>query len=186
DDDLVGQLLARMPAGTVVAVVSDHGFENSNRAVRPRVMLRQAGVKGRVAVADGLIGALDPAAAGVLRKALAQGRKSGLAREVPMAEVRARAPSHAKWAAAFDTLPDFVANDEDRGPAVGAGSHLATHQVWPNHPGYRSIFIVAGPGVKSVKLGEIDMLQIAPTLAEAAGLKLPAAKSASLWRQISR
>jgi hypothetical protein len=60
------------------------------------------------------------------------------------------------------------------------------HGFWPARPGYRSIFILSGDGVRPVKLGEIDMLQIAPTLAEAIGVKLPAAKSQSLWKSISR
>jgi predicted AlkP superfamily pyrophosphatase or phosphodiesterase len=186
NDDLVGQIVANAPAGMVIAVVSDHGFENSNRTARPRVMLQQAGVAGRVEVADGLIGTADPAVAAALRKMLADGRKWGLAREVPVAEVRAKAPSHLKWVAAFDTLPDVVATDEDRGPALGRGPHVGTHGMWPNRPGFRTIFIVRGAGVKPRKLGEIDMLQVAPTLADAVGLKLPAAKSASLWRQITQ
>jgi arylsulfatase A-like enzyme len=186
NDDLVGQIVAKAPAGTVIAVVSDHGFENANRTVRPRVMLKQAGVSGRVEVADGLIGTADPAVAAALRKLLGAGKKWGLAREVPVAEVRAKAPSHAKWVAAFDTLPDFVANEEDRGPAVGQGPHTGTHVMWPNRATFRTILIVTGAGVKPRKLGEIDMLQVAPTLADALGLKLPAAKSTSLWRQITQ
>jgi predicted AlkP superfamily pyrophosphatase or phosphodiesterase len=189
DDDLVGQLLTSVPKGTVVAVVSDHGFENNNRAVRPRVMLKQAGVNGRVEVQDGLIGTPDPAVAALLRKLLQDrgkdGRKWGLSREVPMSEVRAKAPTLSKWVAAFDTLPDFVANEEDHGPAVGPGTHTGAHKMWPNRPGYRSVFIIAGDGIRPIKLGEIDMLQIAPTLAEILGVKLPAAKAASLWKQIS-
>ena len=105
-------------------MVSDHGFENNNHVVRPRVMLKQAGIKGSVEVADGLIGTPDPAVAGELKKLIGQGRKSGIAREVPMAEVRARAPTLGRWVAAFDTLPDYVASDEDHGPAVGPGTHL--------------------------------------------------------------
>ena len=185
NDDLVGQILAKVPRGSIIAVVSDHGFENNNRTVRPRVMLKQAGIKGNLEVLDGLIGTSDPAVAGLLRKLLAEGRKSGLAREVPVAEVRARAPMHSRWVAAFDTLPDFVASDEDRGPAVGPGTHTGAHRMWPNRPGFRSIFILAGDGIRPVKLGEIDLLQIAPTLADILGVKLPAAKSASLWRQIA-
>ena len=185
-DDLVGQMVAKAPAGTVIAVVSDHGFENANRTVRPRVMLKQAGVSGRVEVADGLIGTADPGAAAALRKLLREGKKWGLGREVPVAEVRAKAPSHAKWVAAFDTLPDFVANDEERGPAVGRGPHTGTHAMWPNRADFRTILIVKGAGVKPRKLGEIDLMQVAPTLADVVGLKLPAAKSASLWRQITQ
>jgi predicted AlkP superfamily pyrophosphatase or phosphodiesterase len=185
NDDLVGQILAKVPRGTIVAVVSDHGVENSNRSVRPKVMLRQAGQAGRVEVRDGLIGTSDASVATLFRNLLKQGRKSGLAREVPMAEVRARAPGLSKWVAAFDTPPDFIANEEDHGPAVGPGTHTGAHKMWPNRPGYRSVFMVAGEGIRPLKLGEIEMLQIAPTLADVVGVKLPAAKATSLWRQIS-
>jgi predicted AlkP superfamily pyrophosphatase or phosphodiesterase len=186
DDDLLGQVLKALPPDTLVALVSDHGFENENRMVRPKVLLRQAGVKGRVETADGLIGTPDAAVAEALRGLMQQGRRNGIAREVKMAEVKARAPSLGRWIAAFDTMPDCVASDEDRGAGVGPGSHLGVHGFWPTRPGYRSVFILAGPGVRPVKLGEIDMLQIAPTLAEAIGVKLPAAKSQSLWRSVSR
>jgi predicted AlkP superfamily pyrophosphatase or phosphodiesterase len=186
-DDLVGQILASVPRGTVVAVVSDHGFENSNRIVRPRVMVKQAHISGRVEVQDGLIGTPDAAVAGFLRSLLKDGRKSGIAREVPVTELRSRAGTRSnRWVAAFDTLPDFVANEDDRGPAVGPGTHTGVHRMWPNRPGYRSVFLLSGDGIRPVKLGEIDMLQIAPTLANVLGVKLPAAKSASLWHQISR
>jgi predicted AlkP superfamily pyrophosphatase or phosphodiesterase len=186
DDDLIGQILKALPPGTLVALVSDHGFENGNRIVRPKVLLRQTGVKGRVEVADGLIGTPDAAVADALRKLMEQGRKNGLAREVKMAEVKARAPSLGRWVAAFDTLPDCIASDEDHGPGVGPGSHNGAHGFWPMRPGYRSVFILAGAGVRPVKLGEIDMLQIAPTLADALGVRLPAAKSQSLWKSVSK
>jgi predicted AlkP superfamily pyrophosphatase or phosphodiesterase len=186
DDELIGQMLAKMPAGTIVALLSDHGFENNSHVVRPRVMLRQAGLKGRVEVVDGLIGTSDPAVAAYLQKEVGLGKRSGIAREVPMTEVRAKAPVLGRWTAAFDTLPDYVASDEDRGPAVGPGTHLGVHGLWPGRPNYRAVFILSGEGVRTVKLGEIDMLQIAPTLAEILGVKLPAAKSTSLWRSVTR
>ncbi len=186
DDDLIGQMLAKAPPGTIVVILSDHGFENDNRTVRPRVMLKQAGIKGRVEVADGLIGTTDASVAAHLRNMIGLGRKSGIAREVPMSEVRSRAPGLGRWVAAFDTLPDYVASDEDHGPAVGPGTHLGVHGLWPSRPNYRAVFIMSGDGVHPVKLGEIDMLQIAPTLAEVLGVKLPAAKSTSLWHSVSR
>jgi predicted AlkP superfamily pyrophosphatase or phosphodiesterase len=186
DDELIGQILKKLEPGTLVALISDHGFENHNRTVRPNVLLRQAGVKGRAEVADGLIGTTDPGVADALRKLMEQGRKNGIAREVKMAEVKARVPSLGRWVAAFDTLPDTVASDEDRGPGVGAGTHNGVHGFWPTRPGYRSVFILAGDGIRPVKLGEIDMLQIAPTLAEAIGVRLPAARSQSLWKAVVR
>ena len=185
DDDLIGQILKRVLAGTVVALLSDHGFETSLRVVRPRVLLRQAGVKGKVEVEDGLMGTSDPAVAEALRKLMSQGRKSGIAREVKMAEVKARAPALGRWIAAFDTYQDYVARDDDRGAAVGLGPHAGMHGFWPTRPNYRAILILNGAGVKPVKLGEIDMLQVAPTLADIIGVKLPAARSQSVWHQIT-
>ncbi|HWE05220.1 MAG TPA: alkaline phosphatase family protein [Rhizomicrobium sp.] len=185
DDDLVGQIVRKAPAGTIVAIVSDHGFQSSFHVVRPRVQLRQAGVKGTVEVRDGLIGTRDAGVAKELRKLAAETRKSGIAREVPMAEVRARAPSLGKWIAAFDTPQDYVARDEERGSAVGTGPHAGVCDFWPTHVNYRSLLILNGTGIKPTKLGEVDMLQIAPTLAEILGVKLPLAKSTSLWRSVS-
>lgn len=186
DDELIGQLLKKTEPGTLVAIVSDHGFENRNRVVRPKVLLRQVGAKGYVEVAYGLIGTSDAGVAEALRKLMAEPKKSGIAREVKMAEVKARVPALARWVAAFDTLPDYVASDEEHGSAVGPGNHNGVHGLWPTRPGYRSVFILSGEGVRPVKLGEIDLLQIAPTLAEALGVRLPAARSQSLWKSISR
>lgn len=181
DDDLIGQILAAAPAGTVVALVSGHGFENENYIVRPRVL-----VKGPVEVEDGLIGTPDRAVAQRLRMLMNDGHRHGLAREVPIAEVREKAPAIAnpaitKWVAAFDTPANYVASAEDHGPALGPGTHRGVSGLWPTRPGYRSVFVIAGEGVPARKLGEIDLLQIAPTLAAVIGVELPQAKRKSLW-----
>jgi predicted AlkP superfamily pyrophosphatase or phosphodiesterase len=194
DDELIGQILRATAPGTIVAIVSGHGFENENYIVRPRVLLKQgkqaaAGVP--VDVEAGLIGTADPTAAGRLRKLMMDGHRHGLAREVPMAEVRARAssalwPDIANWTAAFDTPLNYVASADDRGPALGPGTHHGVSGLWPTRPGYRSVFVIAGEGIRPRKLGEIDLLQIAPTLAGVIGVTLPQAKKDSLWPSISR
>jgi len=181
DDDLIGQILAAAPGGTVVVLVSGHGFENENYIVRPRVL-----VKGPVEVEDGLIGTADRSVAQRLRMLMNDGHRHGLAREVPIAEVKAKAPAVSnpaisKWVAAFDTPPNYVASTEDRGPALGPGTHRGVSGLWPTRPGYRSVFVIAGEGVPARKLGEIDLLQIAPTLAGVIGVELPEAKRKSLW-----
>jgi len=180
DDDLIGQLIAKAPPGTVFAIVGDHGFENQNYLVRPRVMLKRAGVPGDVELADGLIGTSDRSVAAYFRRAIAEPKRSGIAREVPMAEVTAKAPALSKWVAAFDTLPNYVAIGEDRGAAIGPGNHLGIHGLWPTRPGYRSVFILCGDGVTAGKLGEIDMLRIAPTLASVIGVRLKNAKQPAM------
>jgi hypothetical protein len=98
-----------------------------------------------------------------------------------MAEVRAKAPSILNWVAAFDTPPNYVASAQDRGPALGPGTHLGVSGFWPTRPGYRSVFMISGEGVPARRIGEIDLLQIAPTLADVIGVALPQAKRKSLW-----
>jgi predicted AlkP superfamily pyrophosphatase or phosphodiesterase len=176
DDERIGQILAAASPGTVVALVSGHGFENEDYIVRPRVLL-----KTPVEVVDGLIGTPDRAVADRLRKLLNDGRKHGLAREVPISEVKAKAPAIVNWVAAFDTPPNYVASAEDHGPALGPGTHLGVSGFWPTHPGYRSIFVIAGAGIPVRRIGEIDLLQIAPTLADMIGVELPRARRKSLW-----
>jgi hypothetical protein len=181
DDELIGQITAASPPDTVFALVSGNGFENENYIVRPRVL-----VKGKVDVEDGLIGTADPNVAQRLRTLMADGHRHGLAREVPLTEVKAKAPALGQWVAAFDTPQNYFASPEEKGPALGPGSHMGVNGLWPTRPGYRSVFVISGEGIAPRKLGEIDLLQVAPTLADAIGVKLPAAKAKSLWAAISR
>lgn len=179
DDELIGQILAAVSPGTVVAVLSDHGFENENYIVRPRVLLKttaQPPAEVPVEVKDGLIGTADRSVAERLRKLMNDGHRHGLAREVPVAEVKAKAPALANWVAAFDTPSNYVASPEDRGPALGPGTHLGVSGFWPTRPAYRSVFAISGEGVPTRRLGEIDLLQIAPTLSGVIGIELPQAK----------
>jgi hypothetical protein len=181
DDELIGQMLAAVPPETVVALVSGHGFENENYIVRPRVLLKQGKkAESAVEVQDGLIGTTDRGVADRLRHLLNDGHRHGLAREVPMSVVKAKAPALAHWVAAFDTPQNYVASAEESGPALGPGSHMGVSGLWPGRPGYRSVFVISGEGVPARKLGEIDLLQIAPTLAELLGVPLPQAASKPL------
>jgi len=139
-----------------------------------------------VDVEAGLIGTSDRAVAQRLRMLMSDGHRHGLAREVPIADVKAKAPALSnpalsRWVAAFDTPPNYVASAEDRGLALGPGTHRGVSGLWPTRPGYRSVFVIAGEGVPARKLGEIDLLQIAPTLAGVIGVELPQAKRKSLW-----
>jgi predicted AlkP superfamily pyrophosphatase or phosphodiesterase len=56
-----------------------------------------------------------------------------------------------------------------------------THGYLPEHPELRSSFFISGPGIAEAKdLGVIDMLQIAPTLANVMRVSLPDAHAAKL------
>ena len=181
DDELIGRILAAVPPGMIVALVSGHGFENENYVVRPNVLLKGS----RVDVEDGLIGTSDRAVAERLRGYIKDGHKHGIAHEVAMAEVKSRAPALGNWVAAFDTPQNYVATMEDRGPALGPGTHKGVSGLWPTRPGYRSVFLISGQWITAGKTAEIDLLQIASTLADAIGVKLPQAKAGSLWPSIA-
>jgi predicted AlkP superfamily pyrophosphatase or phosphodiesterase len=181
DDELIGQILTAAPPDTIVALVSGHGFENENYIVRPRVLLKQGKKPERaVEMQDGLIGTSDRGVADRLRKLMTDGHRHGLAREVPMSVVKEKAPALARWVAAFDTPQNYVASAEETGPALGPGTHMGVSGLWPTRPGYRSVFVIAGEGIRAGKLGEIDLLQIAPTLADELGVTLPQAKQKGL------
>ena len=61
-------------------------------------------------------------------------------------------------------------------PPVSAGSVKGNHGYFPDHPEMRATFILAGPGVPAKgALGEVDMRDIAPTLAKILKVRLPAA-----------
>jgi len=180
-DEMIGQALSRLPAHTQVAIVSNHGFETEDYVVRPRVLIGSRTVQVR----GGLIGARTTADVVALRK-LVGSRKSGIAREVPLAEVHTLVPEAAKWIAAFSTMPNYVPSEASVGKGVVPGNHKGVHSFWPMRSNFRSLFILSGDGVKAMQLPEISMLQIAPTLADALGVKLPSAEAASLWPEIRR
>ncbi|MBK9166235.1 MAG: alkaline phosphatase family protein [Bryobacterales bacterium] len=181
-DHLLGWLMERLPPDTVLVVTADHGFENTDFLVRPEAMLREAGAAGKVEVREGLIGALDDTAAEHFRKRIG---RDGIAREVPMDEVRRLAPHLAYWNAAFDTMPNHMAA-MGAGPLVAPGNGRGRHGLWPTRPDYRASFVVWGRGVRQTKLGEISMLDVAPTLADILKVPLPAAQRPSLWPRISK
>lgn len=178
-DYLVGWAMEKLPPETLVAIVSDHGFENVNHVVRPKVMLKDGAVEAR----NGLIGAKDEAAAKFFRDRIG---KDGIAREVPMEEVKQMETVAVGWVAAFDTMPGHVATNDINGPAISAGPGKGTHGLWPSRADYRASFVLWGPGVRKTKLGEISMLDIAPTFADILEVSLPAAKRPSLWPKVKR
>ncbi len=61
-------------------------------------------------------------------------------------------------------------------PAVSPGSVKGTHGYFPTHQEMRATFIIEGPGIaKKGSLSEIDMRDVAPTLAKVLNVKLPSA-----------
>jgi predicted AlkP superfamily pyrophosphatase or phosphodiesterase len=76
----------------------------------------------------------------------------------------------------YETARDRLA------PLVGPSLVRGMHGYFPADPEMRSTFIVAGPGVKARgSLGEIDMRDIAPTVARLLGAALPTADGKPLF-----
>ncbi len=66
-------------------------------------------------------------------------------------------------------------------PLIAAPSNLGMHGFLPDTPEMRSSFFMVGPrAAKGRSLGEIDMRQIAPTLADVLGVRLSGAEMAAL------
>ncbi|WP_026394214.1 alkaline phosphatase family protein [Acetobacterium malicum] len=56
-------------------------------------------------------------------------------------------------------------------PVEASQDELATHGYLPDKPGYRCVFVASGAGIKNnFQLGEIQMVDIAPTMASILGI----------------
>ncbi len=93
--------------------------------------------------------------------------------------VRHRGFPDAAFLVAFN--PGYELGLSLTGPLLGPPSNLGTHGYLPERPEMRSSFFMVGPQLPAGKsLGEIDMRQIAPTLARALQVKLKDAELAPL------
>jgi predicted AlkP superfamily pyrophosphatase or phosphodiesterase len=68
-----------------------------------------------------------------------------------------------------------------QGPLVGPPTTKGMHGYFPDHPEMRATLIIEGPGVPHRALGEVDMRDIAPTVAELLHVSLPSADGRPLF-----
>lgn len=88
------------------------------------------------------------------------------------------APAAEFW---VDLKPGFALSSSLSEPIVTRVTVRGTHGYSPTHPEMGSFFLIAGRGIrKGVNLGEIDMRNIAPTLARALRLPFPVAELPAL------
>lgn len=203
-DAIVGALLgaAKKAYGdrVVVAVASDHGFGATDREVHLTAALAAAGfityengsVKDWKAAAWGAGGS----AAIVLRDStdrrtreavrqlltrLAANPDHGISKLVDAVELGRRgAFPGAAWAVEF--APGYRQGGATSGPLVTPGRKAGTHGYFSDRLEMRSAFFVMGPGVEPGRnLGDIDMKDIAPSLARLVGLELRKAEGLPMW-----
>jgi len=155
-DELIGDVLRVMPKDYVLALVSDHGFERTDRHVNLKPLAGDG-----VTIAPYLATATTPEAATRLRELARTKPESGLGREVPKAELPAGAV--AAWEPAIHLAFGAEPLAKPRG----------NHGFWPTRTDYRSTFVLWGPGVKQDRLPEIQMTSLAERFAKVLRLTWP-------------
>ena len=203
-DGVIGQLrtAAERSGGgkAVICVVSDHGFKLTDKEVNLNSALREAGLielneQGRVKswrafawYGGGSAGVMirDRAdsdarriAAEVLNR-LAGDSSSGIAKVIE----RGSGPEPRGFldAPIVVTLrPGFRLGSKLQGPVTATVRPGGTHGYAPDVTEMNSSFFIAGPGISARRdLGQIDMRDIAPTLASLLGVSLLSAEGRKL------
>lgn len=196
----VGKLIAAAKAvhpDVTIAVVSDHGFAAVHDGVYLNRTLADAGLitiaNGKVtdwqayawnAGGSAAIVLKDPNDAAVKAKVeallnkLAADPKSGVARVIDAKAIAERggSPKATFWV-------DFKIGYSGEGDFTISKTYTlkGTHGYFPDHKEMRATFMIAGPGIAAKKLGEIDMRDIAPTLAKVLEVKLDKADGKPLF-----
>jgi predicted AlkP superfamily pyrophosphatase or phosphodiesterase len=187
--------------GAVVAVVSDHGFMRTSRALnlihafrsagfvtvadeapdRPtawRATVWSAGGSAAVVVNDSNAALRD--SVGRLLRSLAADTANGIERVVDRIGL-ARLGGFPSAAYLVNMHEGFFIGSNVRGPLVREVSPGGTHGYLPDAPAmYTSFFIVGATIPPGRDLGVIDQRSIAPTLARILGIRLPAAEAPAL------
>jgi predicted AlkP superfamily pyrophosphatase or phosphodiesterase len=203
-DGVIGQLRTaaeKIGGGrAVICIVSDHGFKLTDKEVNVNSALREAGlielneqarVKSWRAFAwygGGSAGVMfrDPGdsdarrIAGEVLNRLASDASSGVAKVIERKS--ASEPGGFPDAAFVVTLrPGFRLGSRLQGPVTGTVRPGGTHGYAPDVAEMNSSFFIAGPGIAARRdLGQIDMRDIAPTLASFLGVSLPSAEGRKL------
>src|ERR1700723_2821352 len=199
-DALVGSLRAAAekaaPGRATVCVVSDHGFaavehdvnlyaafreaglfsvDKDNKVTDWKAMLWPAGGSPAVVLADPKDEQVRARVKGLLDK-LASEPANGIDRIWSQEEMRqGRGFPNAAFLVSLKIGYEMAYSLSM--PLITAPSNLGMHGYVPERAEMRSSFFIVGPHIpKGKSLGEIDMRQIAPTLADALHIKLAGAE----------
>jgi predicted AlkP superfamily pyrophosphatase or phosphodiesterase len=208
-DGLIGRLLDSLPAAsidrTALFVVSDHGFLRSTREIRPNVRLRRLGAlcvqsDGRVTgearfVMNHGAGALYRLNAGarafdeIAREIATLEGVSAMWTSAEYATIGLPAPeNHVQVAdAMFEAEPGYCFGDTASGDDEhGMPRYLGTHGQRPTYADNAAFFLAAGAGIAlGGEIGTIRSRDVAPTVAETLGLKLPSVEGVVLDQILS-
>jgi len=203
----VGELAAaarRAEPDVTIAIVSDHGFAPVSREVNLGRAFVDAGLatyeaeKHRVTAWDAIPwnaggssmivlarpddAVLKDKVATLLAK-LAADPANGIARVIDKAGIEARGGT-GKASYWVDFKIGYMAGASSTGPLVSPAPLKGEHGYFPEDKEMQATFLISGPTVASIKkrkLGEIDMRDIAPTLAKILDVPLPGAAGKPLF-----
>jgi predicted AlkP superfamily pyrophosphatase or phosphodiesterase len=201
--EIIGAAQAAAPRVSLV-LVSDHGFAPVARDVRPNVALREAGLltvapprddlrrdasnlRGFAAVtwkAGGVAAIMGTAAVrGQVRDVfdrLAHDPESGIARVLDGAEVE-REGGFPGALVVLEAAPGAMFSERTDPPMVVPSKYRGTHGYDPSSPEMSASLVLWGDGIrKDAALGDVAMIDIAPTIAALAGLHLQTAAGHAL------
>jgi len=196
-DAAVGRLVGdarKAEPDLVIAIVSDHGFAPVEHSVNLIAPFVQAGLitldaAGKVAAwqaepwggasAAIVLARPDDAAlktkVSALLNGLAAKPELGIAQVADGDEVArlGGTPMASFW---VDFKPGYTMGANPAAPPVGPAPIKGTHGYFPTHAEMRATLILSGPSIaKRGSLGEVDMRDIAPTLAKIMKVSLPGA-----------
>ena len=171
-DELIGQMMAALPAGYDLALVSDHGFERLDHIANLKARMAAEGAAGQVRPMGGIVVAEDEAGATYLRRLSAKGGE-GVGREIPEAELKRYAPKLSGAVAAFEPEDHVMFGGAAAGPYLTPPREKGEHGFWPLRHDYRSVYALYGAGVKPQTLPALEMVSIKDRLAAVLGLSCP-------------
>jgi predicted AlkP superfamily pyrophosphatase or phosphodiesterase len=201
-DALVGELVAAAASGpSTVAIVSDHGFVPVDTDVRPNVALREAGLlaaatrakdgrtedvlvsydavtwkAGGSAAIMGKRGRQEPTASRVraLFERLASNPESHIGAVLDGGEVE-RAGGFPGAIVVLQAAPGATFSERFDPPMIAPSKYRGMHGHRPELAEMGPAFLLWGEGVAPGDLGEVEMIDIGPTLAALLGQRLPLA-----------
>ena len=160
-DQLIGEIVAALPAGTVVAIVSDHGFERVDRIVNVKSVMPDVVQSGSILLAP------DEKTAAHLRE-LRQDPKYGIGREIPKEEfARFKSTLNPNPAAVFDSTEGVMFGSTPNDELTEKPREIGNHGHWPMR--YRSVYVLWGRGISPQVLPEMSIKDIAARLAAVTG-----------------
>jgi hypothetical protein len=162
-DQLIGEIVAALPTGTAVAIVSDHGFERVDKIVNVKSVVPEVIQSGSLLLAP------DEKTAAALRE-LKKDPKYGIGREIPKEEfARFPSSSNSNPVAIFDSAEGVMFGNTQGGELTAKPVEIGNHGHWPLR--YRSVYILWGTGMPHQVLPEFSLKEIAARLASVLGIK---------------